>query len=191
MLSLGVAGVRPPGGVGSGQGDGCPTRVSQNCAGCRLGAVRLVAGAGSRLSARPRPRVPGRWKGEELHWRPGGEPGGFQVPGKPGVLAFGGGFPPPPAPARATRPPGRTLLAATASCPPALGSAGSPGGLRQPSLEPGCTQLASGSPAASGVPRPGRGGRRLRRAVWVYRMPQRPRTGATGSELLQTWPEGA
>lgn len=81
MLSLGVAGVRPPGGVGSGQGDGCPTRVSQNCAGCRLGAVRRVPGAGSRLSARPRPRAPGRWKGEELHRNPGGEPGGFQVPG--------------------------------------------------------------------------------------------------------------
>lgn len=60
-----------------------------------------------------------------------------------------------------------------------------------PAWDLAVTQLASGSPAASRVPRPGRGGRRLRRAVWVYWMPQRPRTGATRSELLQTWPEGA
>lgn len=154
MLSLGVAGVRPPGGVGSGQGDGCPTRVSQNCAGCRLGAVRRVPGAGSRLSARPRPRAPGRWKGEELHRSPGGEPGGFQVPGSRESWHSGEDSLHPPDPARATRPPGRTLLAATARCPPALGSAGSPGGLRQPSLGPGCHSAGLWVPGTFRSPAP-------------------------------------
>ena len=92
-----------------------------------------------------------------------------------GLLALRGARSSPP-------PPGVRLPWGARDHPEASGS---------PAWDLAATQLAPGSPAPSGVPRPGRGRRRLRRAVWVYRMPQRPRTGATGSELLQTWPEGA
>lgn len=39
---------RQPGGVGLGTGRGCPTRVSRNCAGCRLVDTHLVPGAAGR-----------------------------------------------------------------------------------------------------------------------------------------------
>ena len=64
-----------------------------------------------------------------------GERGGFQVSGKPGVMAIGGGFSPSPAQARAARPPGRTLLAATR---PASAGPGERGITRRPpAAQPG------------------------------------------------------
>lgn len=120
-----------------------------------------------------------------------GEPGGFQVFGKPGVMAIGGGSPPPPAPARAARPPGCPLLAATRPASAGPGERGiTP---RPPAAQPRTWLPLSWplGPQQLPVPRLGRSGRRLSRAVWVYRVSQPPRMGATGSELPRTWPEGA
>lgn len=78
-----------------------------------------------------------------------GERGGFQVSGKPGVMAIGGGLSPSPAQARAARPPGRTLLAATRPASAGPGSAGSPGGLRQSSPGLGCHSAGPWVPRSS------------------------------------------
>lgn len=137
LLSRRVAPGRPPGGVGLGKGRGCPTRLSRSCVSYRLGAGSQGGGKGRE----------GRGAATAAQV---GEQHGFQVFGKPRVMAI----------ARGERQnslvssPQRGLLAllgARSSQPPARGPGpcrvrDNRGGLQQPSLELGCSSAGPMGP---------------------------------------------
>lgn len=167
VLPRGVAPGRPPGGVGLGKGRGCPTRLSRSCAGCRLEAG-IPGGGKGREDEEPPPQP--RWEssaasrssGSRESWRSREARGRIPSTSSPqrGLLAF--------LSARSSQPPARD--------PGPCGVRDNWRGLRQRSLELGCSSSGPWAPSSSDGSAPGQF--RLKRVF------QPLRTGATGSELL-------